>query len=208
MRSEAELSLMEDLSLHVLDIAENATTAGASLVQISIKQDSGEDLLTITIRDNGRGMDREILEGATDPFVTTRKNRRVGLGLPLLAQAAEEAGGDFSIKSEPRRGTEVKATFQAGHIDRKPLGDMGSTLLTLALGNPEVDFVYESDLDGERITLDTRIIRAQLDEHTSMSDPRVLNLIRTLLNGDRKVLENAFTADGGNRNDKASSGRP
>jgi anti-sigma regulatory factor (Ser/Thr protein kinase) len=182
---------MEDLSLHILDIAENATTAGATLVEIFIRQDSGANLLSIVIRDNGEGMDRRLLEGARDPFVTTRENRRVGLGLPLLAQAAEEAGGDFSVNSEPGRGTEVKTTFEAGHIDRKPLGDMGSTLLTLIIGNPEVDFLYESDLDGERTTIDTRSIRAQLDEHTSISDPRVLNLIRSLLNGDRKVQENA-----------------
>ena len=198
---------MEDISLHILDIVENATAAGASFVEIRIKEDPRSDRLELTIRDNGRGMDPEAVAKVTDPFFTSRATRRVGLGLSLLSQSAREAHGDLFVKSEPGRGTEIVATFQVSHIDRRPLGDLGSTFIILVLGNPEVDFVYEYDLDGEEITIDTRAIRVQLDEHTSISDPRVLNLIRSLLNGDRKVQENAFIADGGNRNDKASSGR-
>jgi hypothetical protein len=176
---------MEDLSLHILDIAENATAAGAKLVEIIIEQDTGGDRLQILIRDDGRGMDREMLEKAGDPFFTTRTTRRVGLGLSLLKQAAREAGGDFFISSKPGQGTEVRATFQASHIDRKPLGDMGATLVSLIVGNPDVDFVYGSNFDGEETTLDTRMIKAELGDTTPLTDPAVLNLIQNICKGDR-----------------------
>ncbi|MCP4665784.1 MAG: ATP-binding protein [Deltaproteobacteria bacterium] len=175
---------MEDLSLHILDIVENGTRAGATLVDISITEDASNDLLSITVRDNGRGMRRDMAEKTRDPFVTTRTTRRVGMGLSLLHQAAQEAGGDLSIESEPDRGTCVCATFQASHIDRKPLGDMGSTMITLILGNPDVDFVYHSDFDGEETRLDTREIRAELEEPLFISHPAVLNVIRDLFNKD------------------------
>ena len=188
---------MQDLSLHILDIAENATAAGADLVEIIIAQDTERDRLQIVIRDNGRGMDNEILEKAGDPFFTTRTTRRVGLGLSLLKQATREADGDFFITSQPGKGTEVRANFQASHIDRKPLGDMGSTLVSLILGNPDVDFVYESNFDGEETTLDTRMIKAELDDATTVTDPAVLNLIKNICRGD---LDKGFATDGGEKN--------
>jgi hypothetical protein len=169
---------MEDLSLHILDIVENSTKAGASLVQIKIKEDTNKDLLQIVIRDNGRGMDPEMAAKATDPFTTTRTTRRVGLGLSMLEQASREAGGDLTVTSDKGIGTEIRATFQASHIDRKPFGDIGSSMISLIIGNPDVDFVYESDFDGEKSSVDTRAIKAELEGATSISDPAVLNLIR------------------------------
>jgi anti-sigma regulatory factor (Ser/Thr protein kinase) len=177
---------MEDLSLHILDIAENATNAGATLVEIFIREDTGKNLLEIVIRDNGSGINQEMLERVRDPFVTTRKTRRLGLGLPLLEQATREAGGNLTIASEPDRGTEVTATFRANHIDRKPLGDMGSTMISLIVGSPEVDFVYESDLDGEKTRLDTREIRAEMGSATPINDPALLQLIRNLFKKDQQ----------------------
>jgi hypothetical protein len=188
---------MEDLSLHILDIAENATAAGAKLVEIIIAQDTEGDRLQIVIRDNGRGMDREMLEKAGDPFFTTRTTRRVGLGLSLLQQATREAGGEFFIRSKPGEGTEVRASFQTSHIDRKPLGDMGSTLVSLILGNPDVDFVYASNFNGEETTLDTRMIKAELGDTTTLSDPAVLNLIKNICKGDR---DKGHASDGGEKN--------
>ena len=188
---------MEDLSLHILDIVENGTNAGATLVEISITEDMRSDLLTISIRDNGRGMDREMLEKICDPFVTSRTTRRIGLGLSLLKQAAKEAGGDLSIESEPDCGTSVCATFQASHIDRKPLGDVGSTLITLILGNPDVDFIYHCELDGEETHLDTREIRTELEEPLTLSHPAVINLISNLFKTTRERQDDLHTTNGG-----------
>ena len=191
---------MEDLSLHILDIVENATRAGATLVEIRVREDSARDLLEITVRDNGRGMDAEMAKRARDPFGTTRTTRRVGLGLPLLEQAARETGGQLTLTSVPERGTEVTATFVASHIDRKPLGDLGATLVTLILGSPQVEFVCELDLDGETTTVDTRSLKAEL-EGTSITEPAVLALIKDLFRSSGQGTGGAHhtgrTADGG-----------
>ena len=173
---------MEDLSLHILDIVENATTAGATRVEIRVVEDTESDLLQITIKDDGHGMDSQMLKGVTDPFVTSRTTRRVGLGIPLFEQAARETGGHLSVTSERGSGTEIAATFKAGHIDRKPMGDMGATLVSLVAGNPDVDFIYESNLNGKKASLDTRSIKKEIDGVTTISDPRVLKLIREMVN--------------------------
>jgi hypothetical protein len=117
-------------------------------------------LLTIEIKDNGQGIDEETIKKIDDPFFTTRTTRKVGLGLPLLSQAARESGGNIEVESKVGRGTKVKATFGYSHIDRKPLGDMGTTLATLIAGNPEVDFRYEYKKDELEDLVDTKEIRA------------------------------------------------
>ncbi len=171
---------MEELSLHILDVVENGTAAGATLVRVEIEENSDEDRLVIRIEDNGRGMDPEAAQQAVDPFVTTRTTRRVGMGLPLLRQATEDAEGSFVIRSQPGKGTHVTATFQASHLDRQPLGDLAETMVTLILGNPDIDFVYEHTIDGAKTTLDTREVREQLGD-VPITDPAVLGLIRNLL---------------------------
>ena len=147
---------MEDLSLHVLDIVENSLRCRARLVEILVTEDVERDLLTLEIRDDGKGMDAETCARATDPFFTTKPGRRTGLGLALLAQASREAGGEFHISSLPDVGTTVKATFRWSHPDRRPLGDMSATLEALVVGNPGVDFVCEQRKGAEVIRFDTR----------------------------------------------------
>lgn len=150
---------MEDLSLHILDIIENSIEAEASVIRIRVIEDMKRDLLTIEMKDNGCGMDKEAIKRAVDPFYTTRTTKRVGLGLSLLAQATRESDGNIEIKSKVGQGTTIKATFQYSHIDRKPLGDIKETLSTLIAGNPGVDFVYEHLRDNVKFKLDTREIR-------------------------------------------------
>lgn len=158
---------MEDLSLHVLDIAENSIGAKASRIEIKVVEDIGRDLLMIEIEDNGQGMDEESIKRVLDPFFTTRTTRKVGLGLPLLSQAARESGGDFEIESKVGRGTRVKATFGYSHIDRKPLGNMEATLTTLIAGNPNIDFIYKHKKDGLEYRLDTKEIRARIEKRAT-----------------------------------------
>jgi C4-dicarboxylate-specific signal transduction histidine kinase len=88
---------LRELSLHILDIAENGITAGADCIQILIDENRKEDLLIIVIEDNGRGMPEEKLKNPTDPFITSRTTRRVGLGLSLLAAAAQRCDGKIKI---------------------------------------------------------------------------------------------------------------
>ena len=134
---------MEDISLHILDIVENSIAVSASRVEITVVEDMEKDLLLVEIKDNGQGMSEDRLEKVLDPFFTTKSVRKVGLGLPLLAQAARQSGGDIEIESKVGIGTRVKATFQHSHPDRKPLGDIPETMRILRASNPDIEFVYK-----------------------------------------------------------------
>ena len=172
---------MEDLSLHILDVVENSISAGAKKVEIEIREDLKEDLLRIEITDDGKGMDAGMLEKALDPFFTTKTVRKVGLGLSLLREAAKAANGDLTIQSEIGRGTRVKATFQHSHIDRKPMGDMTKTMMTLIISNPGVHFQYLHGKDGrEYRMIDTEKLKAN-GELSSMSAGKLINLIKKSL---------------------------
>lgn len=168
---------MLDLSLHILDIAENSTRAGAKTVWIDIVENVEEDRLIIEVRDDGAGMDEATLRKALDPFFTSKKVRRVGLGLPMLAEAAERAGGFLRIESVVGKGTRVRVEFLHSHIDRQPLGDMAGTFMTLIAGNPGVNFEYRHCKDGETFTLDTAEIRKALDG-VPINSADVLNFLR------------------------------
>jgi len=146
---------MEDLSLHILDIAENSVRAGANLIKITIDEDINKDILTIEIEDNGEGMDEETLEKVTDPFFTSKTVRKVGLGVSLLKEAARMTGGDLEITSSPGKGTNLKATFQYSHIDRKPIGDMTATMITLIFGNRDTRFIYSHKRNGRSFHADS-----------------------------------------------------
>ena len=147
---------MEDLSLHILDIAENSIAAAARRIEIKIDEDKDKDLLTIEIIDDGKGMDQKALKKALDPFFTTRTTRRVGLGLSFLAQAAKESGGKIELNSKPNEGTTVKATFRMSHPDCKPMGDINETIRSLVVARPEFDFIYEHREDNSIYRFDTR----------------------------------------------------
>jgi anti-sigma regulatory factor (Ser/Thr protein kinase) len=164
---------MRELSLHILDVAENGITAGGNCIWIEIDEARKKDQLKIVIRDNGRGMPVEKLENIDDPFITSRTTRRVGLGLSLLAAAARRCEGKLRVESRPGKGTEVEATFRYHHIDRAPLGDMAATLGTLIIGNPGIDFIYDHRIDGKDFFLDTREIKTQMEAH-SLSDPALV----------------------------------
>ena len=147
---------MEDLSLHILDIVENSIAALAKRVEIRIDEDQAKDLVSIEIKDDGKGMDEQTLKKALDPFFTTRTTRRVGLGLSLLAQAARDSEGTFDLSSCPDKGTTVNATFRLSHPDCKPMGDIGQTMKVLVTAHPGIDFLYEHKKDNSTYLYDTR----------------------------------------------------
>jgi len=139
--------MMEDLSLHILDIVENAAAAGATRIIISVTENAARDVLTLRVTDNGRGMSAREQARALDPFFTTGR-KRTGLGLPLLAQTAELSGGKVVLESAPGRGTRVTARFRLGHVDRPPLTKVPETLMTLFFGHPGIDFRYRHTHNG------------------------------------------------------------
>ena len=128
---------MREIALHMADIAENSIAAGAARIKLSVMIDRAADRLITAIEDNGRGMDADTLYRCTDPFMTTRTARRVGLGIALFKLSAEQSGGSFTIRSEQGRGTRAEAVYIISGIDRAPLGSIADTMAALIAANPE-----------------------------------------------------------------------
>ena len=172
--------MMQELSMNILDVAENSVRASATLVEITLDEKPQADLLSVTISDNGSGMTPEQVKNVTDPFYTTRTTRKVGLGVPFFKMAAELTGGKLEIRSEVGKGTEVKADFVRSSIDLMPLGDINETIGTLLHCNPNIDFIYTRRFEDAEMTLDTREFRRILNG-IELNDPQVSKFIREFL---------------------------
>jgi anti-sigma regulatory factor (Ser/Thr protein kinase) len=179
---------MKELALHIQDIAENSIRAGASLLEIVIQENTEQNLLTIVLQDNGCGMDEHTVQKALDPFYTTKTVRRVGMGLSLFKQAAEQTGGRFMIESSPGKGTKVEAEFVLDHMDRQPLGDMAGVIVTLLITEENMDILYQHGINDDVFTLDTRVIRETLED-VSICEPPVLQFVRDLINDRKNIIE-------------------
>ena len=155
---------MRELSLNILDIAQNSITANASLITIEVLENTLEHTLLIGIYDNGKGMSEEQVKSVIDPFFTTRTTRKVGMGIPLFKMAAEQTGGSLEIKSELGVGTQIRATFKTDSVDFTPLGDVASTIQMLITMNTDRDFVYKHKVDEKEFVCDTRELKAILGD--------------------------------------------
>jgi hypothetical protein len=182
------MTVFRDLSQHLMDIAENSSAAGATLLNINIEEDPATNRLVVEVRDNGRGMDPEMLLRVTDPWVTTRTTRKVGLGIPFLKQAAEMCGGTFEITSLRGEGTVTRAAFERDHIDRPPLGDLAGTLLCIIVGNAALDVRYRHCVGAEEAVFDTRELREVLGPEVPLHDPEILGFIRGTLAESLAIL--------------------
>jgi len=186
--TSTEANSMEDVSLHILDIAQNSIAAGASRIAISIQDRPGQDRLEIRICDNGKGMDPDQVKSATNPFYTTRTTRRVGLGIPLFQASAEATGGYLKIYSEKGTGTVVQAVFHRRHMDCPPMGRMEDTMAVLVCCNPDVQFYYSHIFSGRKFVLHSGEIQQKLGE-ISIADPDVIVWIKEYI---RSGLEEIY----------------
>lgn len=175
--------------MHVLDIVQNSIKASATLVTVAFTVDENR-VLTFSVRDDGCGMTPEFLARVTDPFTTTRTTRRVGLGIPMLKQSAEMAGGTFGIESEVGKGTCIHASFDLTNIDCIPMGDICDSLITLIVLNPETpDFVFQASAPGREALFDTRQVREALGG-VSLAEPEVAAWMKESIDeGFKPILE-------------------
>ena len=173
---------MQEISLNILDIAENSIRANATLIEIIIEETPSKDVFSFTVKDNGCGMDAEMVKRVSDPFVTTRTTRKVGLGISLLKSLAQQAGGDIKLESEVGVGTVIRADFSYSHIDRQPLGDISAVMVSLISMNPTLDFVYTHSFEKEKFQLDTRELRKILGDEVSFSEISVATWIGEYIN--------------------------
>ena len=159
---------MKELSLNILDIAQNSVKAGADTIGITLTETGNK--LTILVSDNGCGMKEEFLRSVQDPFTTTRTTRKVGLGIPLFKLAAQQTGGDIKLTSRhvdefaDNHGTEIEAVFFTDHLDFTPLGDVISTITVLIQGQPDIRWIFTHTTDKGQVNLDTSELKEVLGD--------------------------------------------
>jgi anti-sigma regulatory factor (Ser/Thr protein kinase) len=185
---------LREIALHLLDIAENSIAAGATLIEIRVEEDIQNDRLKIVIQDNGRGMDEQMLAQVTDPFVTSRTTRKVGLGIPLFKAAAEACNGYLHISSVLGQGTRVEVEFQRSHIDRMPLGDLAGTMLNLVICHPEIHWLFHYRVGNLTFTFDDEPIKTEL-AGIPLTEPAVLSFIKKTLQEGVQSVQQTLTRE-------------
>jgi anti-sigma regulatory factor (Ser/Thr protein kinase) len=171
---------VREIALHLLDIVENSVAAGAKRVDLTVREDTANDRLNIVVLDDGKGMDKDLLARVTDPFVTSRTTRKVGLGIPLLKAAAESCNGYLRIDSTQGEGTRLEADFQRSHIDRMPLGDVAGTMLTLLVAFPQVRWVFDYSVGERQFLFDSELIVKELGD-IPITEPSILTFVKSVL---------------------------
>jgi hypothetical protein len=182
---------LKELSLHLLDVVQNSIGAGATKIEIKIVEDFKTDVLIMEVSDNGRGMSDEQITQVLDPFYTTRTTRHIGLGIPLLLEACRRCEGNLEIHSHPGKGTTINATFQHSHIDRAPLGDIPSVLMTVLFAENNIDWLYIHRVNEEEFRLGSSEIRKELVD-VPITHPKVRNwLLDFLIKGENGLSSKA-----------------
>ncbi|NJK95937.1 MAG: ATP-binding protein [Bacteroidales bacterium] len=178
---------MKELSLHIMDLAQNSITAKATDIQIVVAEDMERNRLSIEISDNGKGMTQDVLNKASDPFFTSRTTRDVGLGIPLFKQLAEQCNGRLILSSQPGKGTRLFTEMELNHIDRQPLGDIAGVMVLLLTANPGIRFIYKHTTKNGEYVFDTTEIKNVLGT-SSVSDPGILQFIREMIQENLKEI--------------------
>jgi len=181
---------LRELSLHILDLAENSVRAGASLLEIDIKELIENNQLIIELKDNGKGMSKEFLNNVTNPFTTTRTTRKVGLGIPLMKMNCEKTDGYFNISSEENKGTKIECMLAYNHIDRAPMGNIIDTIMSLILYSEQMDFKYTHYINDNSFVFDTREIKQILDG-VPLDAPEVFDWLKSYLIEKFEMIKNA-----------------
>jgi len=179
--------MMDELSLNILDIAQNSISAEATLVEIDVTEDDVTDSIIISVKDDGKGMSADFLEVVENPFITTRTTRKIGLGISFLKEAAEMTGGKIEIDSTLGTGTQITAFFTKNHIDRQPLGDLTGTIITLVTLNPEIDFEIRYIVNGNEFLFSTQEVKTLLGDDAELNSPPIISFLTEYV---REHIEN------------------
>lgn len=172
--------IMNNLSMHIMDILQNSTRAGAKDITLEVIEDKTKDQLILRFIDNGCGMDKETAERVINPFFTTRTTRKVGLGLPLLKQNTERTGGSLTIDSEKGKGTTVTAIFGLTNIDTPPMGDLAGTVVLTASAYPDIHFIFHYQREDVDYIFDTDEVNEALDG-VSIQDPEIIAYLKEMV---------------------------
>lgn len=179
--------MLRDISLHILDLAQNSVTAGAETIEIVIECDEKNEFLALSIKDNGCGMSADFLASVTDPFTTSRTTRKVGMGIPFFKLACEQAGGEFSISSVLKEGTELKGSLAVENIDRLPLGNVGSSVTSLILSAPQIRFLVTLKSAKGEFCFDTEAVKEEIGE-VPITEYEILQWTEKYINENVQII--------------------
>ncbi len=179
---------MNNLAMHIMDIVQNAIRAGGRFIVIKVDEQPQSNYLSITIEDDGSGIPEDIVQNITDPYVTTRNTRNVGLGLSLFKQSAEQSDGYINIDTKTNVGTIIKAVFMYDHIDRPPIGNIAETIVVLVTTNTAIDFLYEHNYNDKNYTFDSREIKEILQD-TPFSAPGIYTFLKEMVAENVRVIQ-------------------
>jgi len=179
--------MMDELSLNILDIAQNSISAEATLIEIDVEEDDNSNSIVISVKDNGKGMSEDFLKEVENPFITTRSTRSIGLGISFLKEAAEMTGGSIKIKSKLGEGTTITASFEKSHIDRQPIGDLTGTIVVLVSLNPKIDFNVRYAVNGNEFVFSTQEVRVLLGDDAELNQPAIVSFLTEYI---REHIEN------------------
>lgn len=172
---------MEEIALHILDIIQNSIYAEGTFIELFIQEDPKHNLFSFYVQDNGRGMTKEFIQKVKNPFYTTRTTRKVGLGIPLLEATCRQCNGELKIQSQMGKGTIIQAIMEYDHIDRPPLGDMSSTIISVLLSLDHQRFRYKHQYQDRIFILDTKELKEDLGTLV-LQQPDILRWIRQYVN--------------------------
>ena len=179
---------MKDLSLHIIDIIQNSVSAGARRIDLTVEEDLAADRLRIVITDNGRGMTPQQVQNLSDPFFTTRTTRKVGMGVPLFRQNAEQTEGRLTVDSTPGQGTTLTAEFKHSHVDRPPLGDLANSFILMVAANPDIEFGLRYVFNGDEYRFDTVEVKEALDG-MPINNPSIVNMLEEMIKENIRSLQ-------------------
>lgn len=180
VNAETVCNRMKTIALHIMDVLQNSIKVKSTLIELDILENKSADELVVVFKDNGCGMSEEMIKKVTNPFFTTRTERRVGLGLPLLKQNAEMTGGCLKIESEVGVGTVVTSVFGLSHIDRPPMGDIAGVVALTVAANPEIEFIFSYKVDDKSYLFDTRDVKVALDG-LPINNPQVIQFMKEMI---------------------------
>lgn len=180
--------MMEDIAAHILDIAGNSIDAKTNKIDIEIYDSHSNNILSITIDDDGKGMSEEVLNKVLSPFYSSRKTRNIGLGLPFLQDLAKFLNGKFEIKSKEHIGTKVVVSVQNDHIDCPPMGDLGECMMMLIQSNCDIHYTLKYKNDQNEFIFDTLEIIEILGD-VSLNETSILLWIKDYINENIKNMK-------------------
>ncbi|MBB6481088.1 hypothetical protein HNR50_002761 [Spirochaeta isovalerica] len=173
-----------------MDLIQNSIEAGSSHIQLNMNQSA--DSLEVSIRDDGCGMTDDELKRATDPFYTDgikHKHRKVGLGLPFLIQTVTMTDGQFDIRSEKNKGTEIDIRFNLANIDTPPTGHIVSLLYQVLCFQGDYDLTAVRSLSKDGGELSYQVNRNEmLDVLGDLESAASLGLLRDFINSQEEDL--------------------